>query len=124
MARRKQRVSIPRNAGNSVIARFFRRRIGLETLCDRCSGLFVEKPESVSADTHVHGSAVASVFVERRYGRKHAYVRLNRHRTNGKSILLSEYLDADDIDDAIRALIKARTALMKSQRRETIRRQA
>ena len=69
MKRRKQNISYPRNVRKSPIVRFVRRRFGLEMLCDQCSRLFVERPESVPAERYVHGSAVVCLYVENRFGR-------------------------------------------------------
>lgn len=104
MKRKKRYVPLKQGVAISPIGRFFRRKAGLETVCKRCSGLYLEEPAPVSGDQIPYGSAVVSIFVEERFGRRQYYLKLGRHRATGDTIRLSEYLNASDIDDAMMAL--------------------
>ena len=116
MARRKRHVPYRKEMAKSPLARFLTKKAGLETVCQRCSGLYVEGPAPVPVDQIHFGSAVVSVYKEERFGRQYIYLSLGRSRAAGHRIKLSEYLDVTDIDDAMRALWQARKVLTGSNK--------
>lgn len=114
MKRRKRHVPYRKEMTKSPLARFLIKKAGLESVCQRCSGLFLEGPAPVPVDQIHYGSAVVSVYTEERFGRQYIYLSLGRSRAAGHRIKLSEYLDVNDIDDAMRALWNARKVLTGS----------
>ncbi|QDV26080.1 hypothetical protein [Aureliella helgolandensis] len=111
MKRKKRYVPLKQGVAISPLARLLRRKAGLETVCQRCSGLFLEEPAPVSGNQIPYGSAVVSIFVDERFGRQHYYLKLGRYRAAGAQIRTSEYLNASDIDDAIEALWMSKACL-------------
>jgi len=90
------------------IGRFLRRRLGIEQLCDECSRPYLQKPAAKPIEQFVSGSAVASVFVEQRFGRSSFYVQFGRYATDGRQMYLSQMFTQEHLEDVAKVACMAK----------------
>ena len=90
------------------IGRFLRRRLGVEQICDECSKPFLPKPPAKPIEQFVHGSAVASVFVEQQFGKERFHVQLGRFAANGQEMFISQLLGFEHLEDIAKTASMAR----------------
>ncbi len=90
------------------IGRFFRRKLGVEQICDECSKPYLPKPPAKPIEQFVHGSAVASVFVEQQFGKERFHVQLGRFAANGQEMFISQFLGFEHLEDIAVAASMAR----------------
>ncbi len=83
-----------------LLGRFLRRKLGIEQLCDECSKPYLDRPNALPVERLVHGSAVALIFQEYRFGKQQFYVQFGRHAANGQRLLVSTLLAEDHLKDA------------------------
>jgi hypothetical protein len=58
----------------------------MEQLCDQCSKPYLEKFAAKPIEQVVSGSAVASIFVEQRFGKSVFYVQFGRFASDGQDM--------------------------------------
>jgi hypothetical protein len=90
------------------VGRFFRRRLGVEQICDECSKPYLSKPLAKPIEQFVHGSAVASVFVEQQFGKERFHVQFGRFAANGQEMFISQFLGFEHLEDIAEVASMAR----------------
>jgi hypothetical protein len=83
-----------------LVGRLLRRRLGIEQLCDECSKPYLDRPDALPVEHRVHGSAVALIFEEYRFGKRQFYVQLGRNAAYGQRLLVSTLFPEDHLKDA------------------------
>lgn len=114
MLRTKKRRFYPERRA-PLVARFLRRKLGVEQLCDECSRPYLAKPAARPIEVFVIGSAVASVFVEHRFGRAHFYVQLGRCATDGRNMIVSQILSQEHLEDIAEVALMARSFIREQK---------
>lgn len=110
---RKRRFHRRRKA--PFIGRFVRRKLGVEQLCDECSRPYLSKPPAQPVEQFVHGSAVASVFVEHRFGKQRFHVQFGRFATNGREMFISTFLGIEHLEDIAKVALMARNYIREQK---------
>lgn len=89
------------------MGRLLRRTVGLEQLCDECSRTYLAKPDAHPIEQFVSGSAVASVFLEQKFGKRTFYVKFGRTMTDGHRLFVSDLLQEEHLRDVTQAAAMA-----------------
>ncbi len=97
------------------VGRFLRRKLGVEQLCDECSRPYLSKPPAQPIEQFVHGSAVASVFVEHQFGKPRFHVQLGRFATNGQEMFISQFLGIEHLEDIAEVALMAATFIREQK---------
>ena len=114
MLRTKQRRFYPEKRA-PFIGRFLRRKLGIEQLCDECSKPYLTKPAAKPYDSLVIGSAVATIFVEHRFGRARFYVQLGSNAAAGRNIIVSQLLTQEHLEDSAEVALMARSFIREQK---------
>lgn len=88
--------------------RLLRRRFGIEQLCDECSRPYLGKTEAKPIEEIPHGSVVACIFVEQRFGALNHYIRIGRYGTDGCALFISSLLAPQQLEDVAHVVAAAR----------------
>lgn len=80
----------------------------MEQLCDECSKPYLEKLAAKPIDQFVSGSAVASVFVEQRFGKSTFYVQFGRFASDGRDMYVSRMVMDEQLEDIAKVAAMAR----------------
>lgn len=102
---RKRRFKKRRKA--PLLGRMVRRSLGMEQLCDECSRPYLSKPPAEPIETFPSGSALASVFLEHRFGRKQFHVQLSRTTATGQGIVQSQVFGDEHLEDVAKVAFMA-----------------
>ncbi len=97
------------------VARFLRRKLGIEQLCDECSKPYLAKPAAKPIKDFVIGSAVALIFVEHRFGKAHFYVQFGRCATDGRNMIVSQLLSQEHLEDLAEVALMARSFIREQK---------
>ena len=80
----------------------------MEQLCDQCSKPYLEKLAAKPIEQIVSGSAVASVFVEQRFGKSTFYVQFGRFVSDRQEMYVSRMVLDEQLEDIAKVASMAR----------------
>lgn len=108
MFRATTRKGFRRNNKAPFWGRLLRRRFGVEQLCDECSRPYLAKTEAKPIEQIVHGSVVASIFIEQRFDALNYHIQIGRFGTDGSRLFVSPLLTPKQLEDVPQVLVLAR----------------
>lgn len=108
MARAYKRKGSRRDTKAPYWGHLLRRRFGLEQLCDECSRPYLGKTEAKPIEQIVHGSVVASIYIEQRFDALNYHIQIGRFGTDGSRLFISNLLSPKQLEDVAQVVVMAR----------------